>query len=224
MLPFVEIQGCCSTPLPPLLNNRFRLIGQLHAPPPKKTPTIPRPLQPFQPIFTLKKKKKKPWMKPVVFHLFLTRLWMKTFQSRIPVLALDIFPDHLKDSSGRNKTQCTMRLFMFIHPSIYQAFGLSFSVLLRCQHRQLYPRNKPCISSASNHGLQRHHSNTTVYRHHHAKKKKKTIIWRDCKCLNIQKWEYKKYCRLLQQKNYNTRRNTIKIRPFKHTINPLWRV
>lgn len=111
--------------------------------------------------------------------------------------ALDIFPDHLKDSSGRNKTQCSMRLFMFIHPSIYQAFCLSFSVLLRCQHRQLYPRNKPCISSASNHGLQRHHSNTTVYSHRHAKKKKKNIIWRDCKCLNIQKWEYKNvasYC------------------------------
>lgn len=51
VLPFVEILWCCSTLLPPPLNNRFGLIGQLLVPPPypKKT-AILLPLQSFHPV------------------------------------------------------------------------------------------------------------------------------------------------------------------------------
>lgn len=89
-------------------------------PPSPKNPTMLLPLQPFQPV------SKKHRRKPVVFHLFLTWLWMKAFQSCIPFVVLDILPDHLKDSNERNKTQRAMRL------SVYPSIKLSVSPFLFC--------------------------------------------------------------------------------------------
>lgn len=71
--PLWKFSGFRSTLLPPPLNNRFELIGQLLAPPPLKA-HYAAPFKTLQPHLPFKKKNKKPRRKPVVFNLYLEKV------------------------------------------------------------------------------------------------------------------------------------------------------
>lgn len=125
--------------------------------------------------------------KPFVFHQ----------RIRKRVQSLDILgyvhpkrveSDHLKATKGgKAKNHASIHLFSTL---------LLPSVLLRCQHKQAYPRKKPSVGSASNHVW-----NVSIQtKHLMLVTTQRNRIWKNfssSSSSHVQTWEIWKYCKLL---------------------------
>lgn len=117
--------------------------------------------------------------------------------------------------------QWAMRLLIHLSIHLFR-FLLLPSVLLRCQHKQPYPRNKPGVGSASNHGR-----NVIIQTKQPQLPLQRNLIWsrrrRELACTKMGNMEMLHTIATLKkgEKKSNTMRN-IEISPFKHSICPSW--